>query len=280
MRIGAFGQKFATVALGVGAFASVLASRPDLVVTIEDLFPSVAAGDSSDALSQHQQVDGWAPPLTAFQRQAILMLDKLATMGEIEVDWSRVDAASSSVLPSDFSFRSGTILEALNEYMLWTGLLVTEGRSGKLYALNPNVYESKRDYGHAVFRLQGTSAEMLVQDDGGSWHPVAVSGFSYDIFDQISFETPLDQIDETNFAGVRKFLLDLEPGDVVDFSGSSVEAQPRLAGHYQLTAKAFDFRGPRHPSGERYLQSLEFTSSGRMQDMLGHRQGQHGSQTA
>ena len=273
MQMGTIRQKLATVALGVGAFASVLASRPDLVVAIDELLPSVAE-DSSDATTHNQQGDSWNPPLTAFQRQAILMLHKLATVGGIDVDWSRVDAASTSVLPSDFNFQSGTIIDALNEYMIWTGLLVTEGRTGKLYAMNPNVYESKRNYGQAVFRLQGTSAEMLVQDDGGSWHPIAVTGFSYDIFDQISFDTPLDQIDEGNFAGVRKFLLDLEPGDVVDFSGSSVEAKPRLDGHYQLTGKAFDFRSSRDPSGERYLQSLAFTSSGRMQDMLGHRQGQ------
>ena len=132
-------QKLARVALGAGAFASVLAGGPELVVTLDDLVPTAVVDSATDATTHHQQGEDWKPPLIMFQRQAILLLDRLAGNSGIAVDWSRVDPASVSVPPSDFNFRSGTVLDALNEYMIWTGLLVSEGRSGELYALNPNV---------------------------------------------------------------------------------------------------------------------------------------------
>ena len=264
-------HKLAQVALGAGAFASVFAGGPELVVTLDDLVPTAVVDSATDAMTHHQQGDEWKPPLTTFQRQAIRLLEQLAGISGIAVDWSRVDPASLSILPSDFNFRSGTVLNALNEYMLWTGLLVSEGRAGELYALNPNVYESNRNPWRAVFNVMGDSAQLLVQGEQGSWHPALVSGFSYDEFEQVSMETPLQHIDEQHFANVRRFLLELEIGDVVDFSGSSVQAWSSHADHYQLTGKQFDFRGPANPLGEQYLQTLHFTSARQMQDMLGHR---------
>ncbi len=264
-------QMLAQVALGAGAFASVLAGGPELVVTLDDLLPAAVVDSAADAATHEQQGEEWKPPLTRFQRQAILLLDRLAGNSGIAVDWSRVDPASVSVPPSDFNFRSGTVLDALNEYMLWTGLLVSEGRAGELYALIPNVYESTRNPWRAVFNGTGDSAQLLVQGEGASWHPAIVSRLFQDEFEQLSLETPLQHIDEQHFANVRGFLLELEIGDVVDFSGSSTPGRPATVDHYQLTGKQFDFRGPAHPLGEQYLQTLHFTSARRMQELLGHR---------
>ena len=264
-------QKVAQVALGAGAFTSALAGSPELIVTLEDLFPPGVVEGETDLTALHQPGDDWKPPLTVFQRQALLLLDRLTGTSGIGVDWSRVDPASISVPPSDFHFRSGTVLEALNEYMLWTGLLVSEGRVGKLYALNPNVYESNRLPWRAVFNLKGMSSQLLVQGASEGWHPAMVSGFSYESLDHVSIETPLEHIDYEHLFNVSGFLLELEIGDVVDFSGSNVEGRPTLAGHYQMTGKEFNFRGPANPLGEQHLQTLHFTSARRMQEMLGHR---------
>lgn len=175
--------RLAQVALGAGAFASVLAGWPELVVTLDDLVPTAVVDSATDATTHHRQREEWKPPLTMFQRQAILLPDRLAGNSGIAVDWSRVDPASVCVPPSDFNSRSGTVLDALNEYMLWTGLLVSEARAGELYALNPNVYESNRNPWRAVFNGTGDSAQMLVQGEGASWHPAIVSRSSHDEFE-------------------------------------------------------------------------------------------------
>lgn len=124
-------QKLALVALGAGAFASVLAGGPESVVTLDHLVPTTVVESSTDATTHHQQGEDWKPPLNMFQGKAMRLLDLLAGNSGIAVDWSRVDPESVSVPPSDFNFRFGTVFDALNEYMLWPGLLVSEGRSGE-----------------------------------------------------------------------------------------------------------------------------------------------------
>lgn len=230
---------------GVATF-SVAAMLPHLIGPASDALDiDLPAGFSAVLRSAEEYLpddDSWSDPVSPFQRKALAVLRLIEAETGIQIDWSKVDLASARARPREFPFRHGTGREALTAYSQWTGLIVSAGRHGKVYVLNPNPTESGRSLRHIVVEASADGGYMsFVTDDDRRLFANVISAH-IERRGVVRLKIGLDWADETDPEEALRFLLELEPGDLIDLSGSTIDGARLTADVFQQMSTRFDFR--------------------------------------
>ena len=214
--------------------------------------------------------DLFLPDRDWFEAYAVEVLRGISRSSGIGVDWNRVDLASKSVPVSLFPFNSGTVSEALEAYMQWSGLLVVETRNGTLAALNPNAYESGRAV-HRVILLQASrdNGNAIARDDEG-WFPISVGDVEESENGALTIDFPLAHTDEKLLQRSMSFCLNLENGDILDLESSSISGSVWRGSHAQLWTTEFRAHGPMHPDGESAVKAITVLPVDLATSILGH----------
>ncbi|MCY3571990.1 MAG: hypothetical protein OXH19_11730 [Chloroflexi bacterium] len=254
----------------VALTAGTLPAWGQVTLEQQDQVPSEAVERVREIIDNLPDDDEWSDNRSVFQRKAVAVLRAIELTTGVSVDWSRVDLASSKVPVREFPFVSGTVAEALGVYGEWTGLFVVESPLGKMFALNPDIYESGRTFRRAVLQGSQRSRSLLAMTEDGRWAPVITTSIEIEDEQEIQIEALLEHVDEEHLSAASDFLLHLDVGDVVDFTGSLVDGRKLPFGLAQYTGGGLDFRGPTHPEGQRLAKTFTFVSVAAMQMLLGH----------
>ena len=254
----------------MGISFAALGVAGNTVLHYDELYQDDVADDVVQAVSQLTDEDRLEDPVTPFQRRARSLLKRLEAISGIDVDWTRVDLASRHVQVRDFPFESGTAIDALNAYSQWTGLLVLAGRTGALYALNPNNYESGRLPERVVLSYGPSANRMMFHRDGSGWASAIVNDCTIGQDGGLSLWAPLTHHEKVDWERVGLPLLTLEVGDIVNFGGSTVSGRRLDESHYQLAAVSFDFRQPLADQSAQGAKGMEFFGVEHLRRLLGH----------
>ena len=240
---------------------SLLGAAPELDVDLP-MEVSAALRDADEYLPDD---DAWPDPVSPFQRKALAVLRLIEEETGIVMDWERVDLASARARPREFPFRHGTGREALAAYSRWTGLLVTAGALGKLYALNPNPIESGRAPRHIVVEAlsDGGYMSFVTRDDRRLF--AAVTSAHFERLDVIRLEIDLNSADEADPREAMRILHELEPGDLIDLSGSTIDGTRPATDVFQQTST--HLRIPARGRGYA-AKTIELAPALALQDML------------
>jgi len=231
--------------------------------------PVVVAREDQDSF-QRLADEVFLPDRDWFEAYAKEVFRSITRNSGVGVDWSRVDLASKSVPISLFPFERGTVLEALEAYMQWSGLFIVETRDGTLAALNPNTYESGRTVNRmVVFQPGGVENSALAKDDDG-WFPILVGDVNKADDEAVSIDFPLAHTDESLLERSMRFCLELENGDVLDLETSTIAGSPWGGTHVQLWRTEFRANGPMHPDGESAVKVVTVYPTDVVSSMLGH----------
>ena len=221
-----------------------------------------ALHDAEDHLPDGDDYGGLPSP---FQRKASSVLRMIEQQTRVTIDWNRVDLASNKIRPTEFPFSQGTALEALSVYSQWTGLLVSEGRLGKIYALNPDANESHRVPRRAILSASEDRGHLLVLTDKEGWLPVLIGDVDFSRNTELQIETAFAHIDEEHLRQALDYIHSLDVGDVVDLSGSQINGVSLPVDLMQLTGIHLQF-GARGRGGS---QTSTFVAAATMQTLLG-----------
>lgn len=223
--------------LGGAATFSVAAMLPHMLGPASDALDSVLPMDAATALRDADEHlpddDSWSDPVSPFQRKALAVLHLIEAETGIPMDWNKVDLASARAHPREFPFRHGTGREALTAYSQWTGLLVTVGPRGKVYVLNPNPVESGRTLHHVVVEASADGGYMSFVPDDDRRLFANVTSAHVERHGVVQLKIGLDWADETDPEEARRFILKLDPGDLIDLSGSTIDGTRLTADVFQ-----------------------------------------------